>query len=97
MTAYEMRVAEFNAKVNKPVYSKGEELLDKRIRKEFPKPSFNQYYDTEEQLAKDAYEYEGSTDLGKLSPEEIYYLLVEYYSIDIANEELKYYEGERVA
>ena len=87
----------FDIKVNKAVYSRGEELLDKRIRNEFPKPSFEQYYSLEEQLAKDAYEYEGSTDIGKLTHEEIYYLLVEYHSIDIANEELTYYEEEAVA
>lgn len=93
MTAFEL-------KVNKTVYSKGEELLDKRIRNEFPKPSFNQYYDTEEQLAKDAYEYDGSTDLGKLTHEEIYFLLVEYYSYETANEylsEVEYFTDERVA
>ena len=100
MTTYEERVAEFNLRVDKAVHSKGEKLVDERIRYEIPYPSFDEYFDTQEELARGAFEDDGYTKLGHLKPEEIYFLLVEYYTYDDADDylrEIEYYTVERVA
>ena len=100
MTAYEEMVAEFNLSADKTVYSKGEKLIDERIREAIPNPSFDDYCDEQEELARGAYEDDGYTKLGQLTPEEIYFLLVEHYTYDEANEylaEIEYYSVERVA
>ena len=49
-----------------------------------------------EEMAKDAYEYDGYTDLGQLEPEEVYFLIVEYYDYDEADKylaDIEYYEN----
>lgn len=100
MTAYEEMVAEFNLNADKAVYNRGEKLVDERIRYAIPNPSFEEYYDTQEELARGAYEDDGYTKLGQLEPEEIYFLLVEHYTYDDANDylrEIEYYEIEAVA
>ena len=67
----------------------------KRLRSDF---------DIEEELeracAVGALEDDGLTKLGQLTPEEIYFLLVEHYTYDDANDylaEIGYYRVERVA
>lgn len=100
MTAYEEMVAEFNLRADKAVYSRGEKLIDERIREAIPNPSFEDYYDEQEELARGAYEDDGYTELGQLTPEEIYFLLVEHYTYDEANDyltEIEYYKIKRVA
>ena len=95
MRTLEEIVAEFNLKADVAVYERGEELVHKRITKAFPKLSFTDYCDTQEELARGAYEDDGYTKLGSLTYEEIYFLLVEHYSLDDANEyldEYKFYE-----
>ena len=100
MTTYEEMVAEFNLRADKAVYSRGEKLIDERIREAIPNPNFEDYYDTQEELARGAYEDDGYTELGQLTPEQIYFLLVEHYTYDEANDylaEIGYYRVERVA
>ena len=100
MTAYEEMGAEFNLSADKTVYSKGEKLIDERIREAIPNPSFEDYYDEQEELARGAFEDDGYTELGQLTPEEVYFLLVEHYTYDDANDylkEIEYYTVERVA
>lgn len=100
MTTYEEMVAEFNLRADKAVYYRGEKLIDERIREAIPNPSFDDYCDEQEELARGAYEDDGYTKLGQLTPEEIYFLLVEHYTYEEANEylaEYEYYTGERVA
>ena len=100
MRAYEEMVAEFNLRVDKEVYNKGDKLVNERIKEELPNLSFQEYCDEEEELARGAYEDDGYTKLGQLTPEEIYFLLVEHYTYDEANEyltEIEYYEIKRVA
>lgn len=100
MTTYEEMVAEFNLRADKAVYYRGEKLIDERIREAIPNPSFDDYCDEQEELARGAYEDDGYTKLGQLTPEEIYFLLVEHYTYDEANEylaEIEYYSVERVA
>ena len=99
MTAYEEMVAEFNLSADKTVYSKGEKLIDERIGEAIPNPSFEDYYDEQEELARGAFEDDGYTELGQLTPEEVYFLLVEHYTYDDANDylkEIEYYTVERV-
>lgn len=100
MTAYEEMVAEFNLNADKAVYNRGEKLVDERIRYAIPNPSFEEYHDIQEELARGAYEDDGYTKLGQLEPEEIYFLLVEHYTYDDANDylrEIECYEIEAVA
>lgn len=100
MTTYEEMVAEFNLRADKAVYNKGDKLVNERIKEEFPNLSFQEYCDKEEELARGAYEDDGYTKLGQLTPEEIYFLLVEHYTYDDANDylaEIGYYRVERVA
>ena len=95
MRTLEEIVAEFNLKADKAVYEKGEKLYYERIMKAFPKRSFTEYCDIQEEFARRAYEDDGYTELGFLTYEEIYFLLVEHYSLDDANEyldEYKFYE-----
>ncbi len=95
MRTLEEIVAEFNLKADKAVYEKGEKLVYERIKKAIPNYSFNEYCDTQEELARGAYEDDGYTKLGSLTYEEIYFLLIEHYTIDEANEyldEYKFYE-----
>ena len=100
MRTYEEMVAEFNLRADKAVYNKGDKLVNERIKDEFPNLSMDEYSDIEEELARGAYEDDGYTKLGQLSPEEIYFLLVEHYTYDEANDyltEIEYYEIKRVA
>ncbi len=101
MTAREQMIAEFNRRADRAVYEKGEQLLNKRVSEHFgSKPSFNEANRLIEEMAKDAYEYDGYTDLGQLEPEEVYFLIVEYYDYDEADrymKEIGYYENEAVA
>ena len=100
MRTYEEMVAEFNLRADKAVYNKGDKLVNERIKDEFPNLSMDEYSDIEEELARGAYEDDGYTKLGQLTPEEIYFLLVEHYTYDEANEylaEIEYYSVERVA
>ena len=94
MTTYEEKVAEFNLRTNKEAYNKGEKLVDERIRYAIPNPSFDEYFDTQEELARGAYEDDGYTSIGQLTPEEIYFLLVEHYTYDEANEYLAGFEED---
>ena len=94
MTTYEEAVAEFNLRTNKEVYNRGEKLVNERIRYAIPKGSFDEYCDTEEELARGAYEDDGCTSLGQLTPEEIYFLLVEHYTYEEANEYLAGFEED---
>ena len=100
MRTYEEMVAEFNLRADKAVYNKGDKLVNERIKDEFPNLSMDEYNDIEEELARGAYEDDGYTKLGQLTPEEIYFLLVEHYTYDEANDyltEIEYYEIKRVA
>lgn len=100
MRTYEEMVAEFNLRADKAVYNKGDKLVNERIKDEFPNLSMDEYSDIEEELARGAYEDDGYTKLGQLTPEEIYFLLVEHYTYDEANDyltEIEYYEIKRVA
>ena len=100
MRTYEEMVAEFNLRADKAVYNKGDKLVNERIKDEFPNLSMEEYSDIEEELARGAYEDDGYTKLGQLTPEEIYFLLVEHYTYDEANDyltEIEYYEIKRVA
>lgn len=100
MTTYEEMVAEFNLRADKAVYNKGDKLVNERIKEEFPNMSFQEYCDEEEELARGAFEVDGYTKLGQLTPEEVYFLLVEYYTYDDADDylrEIEYYAVERVA
>ncbi len=94
MTTYEEMVAEFNLRADKAVYYRGEKLIDERIREAIPNPSFDDYCDEQEELARGAYEDDGYTKLGQLTPEEIYFLLVEHYTYDEANEYLAGFEED---
>ena len=100
MRTYEEMVAEFNLRADKAVYNKGDKLVNERIKDEFPNLSMDEYSDIEEELARGAYEDDGYTKLGQLTPEEIYFLLVEHYTYDEANDyltEIEYYKIKRVA
>ena len=101
MNRYEEMIAEFNQRADRAVYDKGEQILNKRVAKHFGyKPSFNEASNLIEEMARDAYEYDGYTDLGQLEPEEVYFLIVEYYGYDEADrymKEIGYYENEAVA
>lgn len=94
MTTYEEMVAEFNLRADKAVYYRGEKLIDERIREAIPNPSFDDYCDEQEELARGAYEDDGYTKLGQLTPEEIYFLLVEHYTYEEANEYLAGFEED---
>ena len=57
-------------------------------------------YEFEKECAEDAYNNDGYTKVGQCSAEEIYYLFVEYYDDETANEyldEIEYFEDEAVA
>ena len=69
MTTYEEMVAEFNLRADKAVYYRGEKLIDERIREAIPNPSFDDYCDEQEELARGAYEDDGYTKLGQRTPE----------------------------
>lgn len=98
--AFEKKVAEFNLRADKEVYNKGDKLVYERIKYEFPNLNMDEHSEKEEELARGAYEDDGYTKLGQLTPEEVYFLLIEHYTIDDANEylaEIGYYRVERVA
>jgi len=88
---FERKVAEFKRKADVAVYERGEELVYERITKAVPNYGFDEYFDIQEELARGAYEDDGYTKLGSLTYEEIYFLLIEHYTIDEANEYLSEY------
>ena len=97
MTAIEKMVKEFNEKANKTVYGIGSDRFEARLRAY----ERDEMEELEERCAKSAHDDDGFTfEFGALTPEEIYFLLVEHYTYEEANEylaEYEYYTGERVA
>ena len=95
MTAIDKMVAEFNEKANKAVYGIGSDRFEARLRAY----TRDEMEELEERCAKSAHEDDGYTfEFGQLTPEEIYFLLVEHYTYEEANEYLAgFAENERVA
>ena len=83
---YEERVAEFNTKANKEVYKKGNELLQARIDRDYEVNTEGDYEELLEHLAWSAWYNDCYAKGGDLTTEEGYWLIVEYMSIDRANE-----------
>ena len=93
MTAYDEMVAEFNQRADKAVYYKGCKLFEARLED----IEIDEREEVSDRCAKDAFEYDGYTeDFGRLEPEEVYFLIVEYYDYDEADRylsETEYYEN----
>ena len=91
MTAIDKMVAEFNEKANKAVYGIGSERFEARLRA-YQREELEKL---EESCAKSAHEDDGYTfEFGQLTPEEIYFLLVEHYTYEEANEYLAGFEED---
>ena len=97
MTAYEEMVREFNEKADKAVYNEG----CKRFEARLADIDRDERDEVTERCAKSAYEDDGYTfEFGQLTVSEMYFLLIEGYTYEIANDylaEIEYYEKEAVA
>lgn len=97
MTTRERMIAEFNAKANKAVYNEGCTRFEARLAD----IDRDERDEVTERCAKSAYEDDGYTfEFGQLTVSEMYFLLIEGYDYEVANEylaEVEYYEREAVA
>ena len=98
MTTREQMIAEFNAKADRAVYEKGSERFEARLPKDI---GLDEAYELTQRCAKSALEDDGYTsEFGQLTVEEMYFLLIEGYDYEVANDylrEIEYYETEAVA
>ena len=94
----------------KEIYNNGQETFNKKFdyflkyNPDFGHEDDKTDFEIEEELeadcARSAFEDDGCSKVGFLSPEEIYYLLALYYDDETANEyleEIEYFEIEAVA
>lgn len=97
MTTREQMIAEFNEKANKAVYNEG----CKRFEARLADINRDERDEVTERCAKSAYEDDGYTfEFGQLTVSEMYFLLIEGYTYEIANDylaEVEHYEKEAVA
>ena len=97
MSRYEEMVREFNEKADKAVYNEGCKRFEARLA-DIDRADRDE---VAERCAKSAYEDDGYTsEFGRLTVEEMYFLLIEGYDYEVANEylaEIEYYEVKRVA
>ena len=84
------------------IFDEGNKRLDERFDEFFAvNPDCSETEDElVDELAEDAYENDGYTRMGRLTPEEMYCLLYMYHDLETANEyleEIEYFEIEAVA